>query len=282
MLHHRYFTTTAIATLTLTCTHLIASQMTGNIAYAADLTEEFDKKHKECLERIAEDSEAALEDAMIWRSEGGGRRAKHCEAMALFALGHESEAAHRLDKLAKASDGGSPEMRANFYAEAANFWLAEGNLEKAYLSASAGLDLKKDHLDLRIARARSYALNKRYDYAEIDLTSVLVFESDHVSALRYRADARLNQNKLDAALADIEKAMTLAPDNVETAVMRGRIKEAIRLKQSDKGEENTSPQEMDILPKTNTLSEQNLLDKTKKDASDTTETSLENKIENEL
>ena len=30
---------------------------------------------------------------MIWQDEGGGRRAKHCVAMSLFALGHEVEAA---------------------------------------------------------------------------------------------------------------------------------------------------------------------------------------------
>ena len=44
---------------------------------------------------------------MIWQDEGGGRRAKHCVAMSLFALGHEVEAAARLDALAIASDGGT-------------------------------------------------------------------------------------------------------------------------------------------------------------------------------
>lgn len=213
------------STTTLTLLALLSTN-----AKAVDLTTEFDEKHKQCLESIAEDSELALEEAMIWRSEGGGRRAKHCEAMALFALGHEDEAAHRLDTLAQASDGGSPNMRANFYAEAANFWLASENAEKAYSSATAGLDIQKDHIDLRIARARSYAMAGRYDYAEIDLSSVLVFDAKHVDALRYRADARLKQDKYDAALADIEKALDLDIENVETAIVRGRIKEAIRLK----------------------------------------------------
>ena len=90
-------------------------------SFAADLTEEFDAKHKECLERIAQDNQLAFEEAMIWQDEGGGRRAKHCVAMALYALGHEDEAANRLDSLAMASDGGTKLMRADFYAEAANF-----------------------------------------------------------------------------------------------------------------------------------------------------------------
>lgn len=230
MLNHIYITTATLAVLALFAGH----------AKAADLTSDFDQKHKACLERIAEDSELALEDAMVWRSEGGGRRAKHCEAMALFALGHEDEAANRLDTLAKASDGGSPSMRANFYAEAANFWLASENPTKAYSSSTAGLEIAKNHIDLRIARARSYAMSGRYDFAETDLTSVLFFDAEHVDALRYRADARLQQDKLSEALTDIEKALSLDFENVETAVVRGRIKEAIRLKGRDDTSEASS------------------------------------------
>ena len=61
----------------------------ASTASAADLTAEFDAKHKACLERIAVDNDLAYEEAMIWQDEGGGRRAKHCVAMALYALGHE-------------------------------------------------------------------------------------------------------------------------------------------------------------------------------------------------
>lgn len=201
----------------------IAQEIKGD-----SLTSSFDKKHETCLERIAIDPDLAFEEAMIWRTEGGGRRAKHCVAMALFALGHESEAAHRLDKLAIAADGGSPTMRANFYSEAANFWLAAKEPHKAYQSASDGLKLKKDHIDLRISRARAYASQGHYDYAEIDLTSALVFDANNADALRYRADAHLNQNDLDQALIDIEKALSINPESVETALLRGQIKEKIR------------------------------------------------------
>ena len=198
-------------------------------ALAEDLTVEFDQRHAECLESIAKDAEKAYEDALFWDDEGGGRRAKHCVAMALFALGQEKQAAFKLDQLAKASDGGSPAMRANFYSEAANFWLAANESEKAYASASAGLEIAYEHIDLRIARARAYALYDRYDYAETDLTSVLVLDPNHSDAYRYRADARFKLDKLDEAKNDIEKALDLDPTSVETAVLRGQINEAIRL-----------------------------------------------------
>jgi len=207
---------------------LIAGLAFSSPSKAEDLTGVFDARHKTCLERIAEDNELAFEEAMIWQDEGGGRRAKHCVAMALYSLGHEDEAANRLDTLAKASDGGTPGMRADFYSEAANFWLVANKPDRAYKSATAGLDLKIDHLDLRIARARAYAMSGYYEYAEMDLSSVLGFNPKHASALRYRADARLQQGKLSEAKADIENALAYDPTVVETALLRGHINEAIR------------------------------------------------------
>jgi tetratricopeptide (TPR) repeat protein len=210
-------------------TLLLSLPLIASSAYGADLTVEFDAKHKDCLERIAVDNDLAYEEAMIWQDEGGGRRAKHCVAMALYALGHEDEAAKRLDALAMASDGGTKLMRADFYAEAANFWLVDGQADRAYKSASEGLKLRKDHVDLRIARARAYALLERYDYAETDLTSVLKFSPNNADALRYRADTKMKQGRLDEASIDIERALRADPTKVETALLRGQIREAIRL-----------------------------------------------------
>jgi len=220
--------------IALSATAIIAMSFLPTLAYGADLTAAFDTKHAECLERIAVDADLAFEEAMIWRDDGGGRRAKHCEAMALFAVGHTEEAAFRLDKLAKAADGGTPAMRADFYSEAANFWLVAEKPNEAYQSATDGLALNKEHIELRIARARAYALLGRYDYAEIDLTSALVFAPNHASALRYRADARHHQDKLTNAKADIEHSLRINPASIETAVLRGKINESIRLAKTAK------------------------------------------------
>lgn len=197
-------------------------------AYSEDLTSQFDQKHHDCLQRIAEDSELAFEEAMIWVDDGGGRRAKHCVAMALYARGHEAEAAHRLDNLAKASDGGTSEMRADFFSEAANFWLVAEKPDRAYKSATDGLTLKVNHIDLRIARARAYAMSGYYEYAETDLTSVLVFDPKHAAALRYRADTKFQQGRLNEAKIDIENSLAYDSASVETALLRGKINEAIR------------------------------------------------------
>ena len=205
-------------------------------AQAADMTEEFDTRHKACLEKISEDADLAFEEAMIWQNDGGGRRARHCVAMALFAVGHKEEAAARLEELAKSPDGGSPAMRANFYLEATNFWLLANKPDEAYTSATSGLKVSESFHDLRIARARAYALMERYDYAETDLSSVLAFEPDHAAALRYRADARRKQGKLQLAKADIEASLKSDPESVETALVRGEINESIRLFEATKAQ----------------------------------------------
>ncbi|MGB0908283.1 MAG: tetratricopeptide repeat protein, partial [Maricaulaceae bacterium] len=141
--------------------------------------------------------------------------------------------------VAVAPDGGTKKMRADFYAEAANFWLL-GNLPKeAYASATAGLKLRKDHVGLRVARARAYALLGRFDYAEIDLTSALVYAPENVDALRYRADARRNIGNLQDAKDDIDKAISLDYTSFETAVVRGEILEALRAQDAEKTDTDT-------------------------------------------
>jgi len=198
-------------------------------AQAGNKTAAFDAKHKTCLEQIAVDAELAYEDAMIWRNDGGGRRARHCEAMALFALGHKEEAAHRLDQLGGMVGRLSPKMRKNYYLEAANFWLMSEETRKAYDSATAGLDIDQADTGLRIARARVYALLDRYKDSETDLTTALAYEPNNAAALRYRADARKRLDKLALAKSDIDRAMILDPKSVETALIRGQIIEAQRL-----------------------------------------------------
>lgn len=195
---------------------------------------DFEARHKVCLEKIADDAELAYEDAMIWQDEGGGRRARHCVAMTLFALGHADEAAFRLDKLAKSPDGGSPEMRVGYYVEAADMWINAELPRKAYDSATEGLKIIKTDVNLRIARARAYAAMGRWDYAEIDLTNALGYEPDNPRALRYRADARKRQNKLALAKADIDRALIYDGQNVDTLLVRGEINEAMRLAELEK------------------------------------------------
>ena len=199
----------------------------ANSAYAENV--DFNAKHENCLEKISEDADEAYEDALAWQSEGGGRRARHCVALALSALGHPGEAASRLEKIATAPDGGTSEMRAGFYAQAADLWLDAGEPNKAHDAASAGLEKARSHLDLRIVRARAYGALGHWDYALTELTSALAFHPDNARALRARADVYLQKNELEMAKADIESSVGADDTNIETLLLRGKINEAIRI-----------------------------------------------------
>jgi predicted Zn-dependent protease len=78
-------------------------------------------------------------------------------------------------------------------------------------------------------------MEKDLEEAETELSRVLMHHENHAEALRYRADVRLRQDRLDAAKTDIEASLTADPQSVETALLRGRINEAIRLSESDDG-----------------------------------------------
>ncbi len=192
--------------------------------------DDFDARHDACLTAIASDADVTYEDALIWKNDGGGRRARHCVAMALFALGHKQEAANRLEAMGAEIGSGTPQMRADRYTESADFWLASGDDMNAVRAAGSALDLSPKHLGARLTRARAYAQMERWDYAETDLTSALVYYPGNAQALRYRADARRRQGKLSAALADAEQSLRYDPKSVESALVRGEIREALRVK----------------------------------------------------
>ena len=191
----------------------------------------FDQRHAACLELIADDAEVAFETALTWKSRGGGHRARHCEAMSLWALGQEREAAARLDALAEGfpTDAGYTvnQWRLDYRTAAAQSWLQGGEFDRAYTSATAALDADPSDPEARITRARVYFALDRVRDAETDLTSLLSFHPEHAEGLRYRADARLRMGDLDAALRDIEDSLA-HETTVDSALVRGHILEAIR------------------------------------------------------
>ena len=209
---------------------LAASPLSAHANPVLDPDTGFDVRHKLCLEAIAEDAEAAFETAMTWVGRGGGHRARHCEAMALFTLGQEEEAGYRLDTLVAElpADGGREveKLRRNYSVEAAQSWLQAGRLDHAWQSATTALEIEPAHAPARITRARIYFALDRIADAETDLTSVLAFHPEHAEALRFRADARLRQGELEDALEDAELSLSLEP-TVETALIRGHIREAM-------------------------------------------------------
>ena len=198
------------------------------LAFAQEAPTAFDIRHETCLDRITDDPEQAYEAALRWQDEGGGWRAQHCIAMSLFGLGRTNMAAYRMEQIARAPHSVTDSHKADYFYEAANFWLIDEDHERANNASSAGIELRAEHLDLLIARARAHAGLKDYAAAETDLNRVLKLAPTRADAYRYRADLHRRTDDLKAALRDIEKSLVLDDTQVETAILRGHIREDIR------------------------------------------------------
>ena len=182
-----------------------------------------------CIARIDVDAEEAYEDALAWSFEGNRPGARQCVALALIALGQEDEGAARLEELANASDGGTMEQRALYLTQAGNAWLVAGAPEAAIVTLTNALKIMPNEPNLLVDRASAQILLGKWSEAIKDLDKALEALPGLAAAHQLRAEARLNMNDLEPALADVKAAMAAEPDNIDTLVLRGRIREAIRL-----------------------------------------------------
>jgi Flp pilus assembly protein TadD len=85
--------------------------------------------------------------------------------------------------------------------------------------------------DMRIDRARAYAMEGDFRAAEEDLSAALDLRPNDPLALRLRATARMNQRAFQLAEADALQALTLATnedDRVDAALVLGHVRESIR------------------------------------------------------
>ena len=186
-------------------------------------------RYRDCLRLVSADPDQAFDQAMEWRTNGGGAAARHCEALALVELRLYGDAAARLGDLADAPDAGETEDRAALLAQAGNAWLLAGSGENAVIALTAALDLVPGDNGFLVDRARAHAAVENFSAAEADLTQALTVKPDDADALVLRAGARRAQGNLEGAGEDISRAVALKPDGPFALVERG----AIRLAQGD-------------------------------------------------
>tara|TARA_R110001599_G_scaffold1980_4_gene10343 strand:- start:11561 stop:12235 length:675 start_codon:yes stop_codon:yes gene_type:complete len=182
-----------------------------------------------CIAHIDENAEEAYEDALAWSFEGNRPGARQCVALSLIALGQEAEGAARLEELANATDGGTLEQRALYLTQAGNAWLVAGAPEAAIVTLSNALKIIPNDPNLLVDRASAHIMLDQWTHAISDLDAALESSPGFGTAHHLRAEARLNTGDLDLALSDVKAAMTAEPDNIDTLVLRGRVREAIRL-----------------------------------------------------
>jgi tetratricopeptide (TPR) repeat protein len=210
---------------------LLLSLLVAAAPSAFAQTEE--QRLEQCIDQIDKDAEVAYQDGLSWLAKGNRPAARHCTALALIALGQEAEGAARLEELANAPDAGGLEERGVYLAQSGNAWLMAGLPDQAIVTLTNAMKLRPDDGELYKDRARAYVLQKKWDEAGKDLDSAIQLSAGNAEAFRLRGHVLLKLNRLDDAWKDVETAMRLAPKDIDVIVLRGDVREAMRLAGKD-------------------------------------------------
>lgn len=182
-----------------------------------------------CIARLEDDPEGAYEDGLAWTNEGNRPLARQCTALALIALGHAAEGAARLETLANAENAGGVRQRVIFLTQAGNAWILAGAFEAALVTLDNAIRLSPYDPELKVDRAAALVELERWSEAVEDLDAIQNQLPLNKDILKLRAEAHLNLENFEQAEQDINAAMHLDLQDVQTLVLRGRIREAKRL-----------------------------------------------------
>lgn len=188
------------------------------------------ERHQACITKIDTDAKGAYEDALQWMTSSGDRpAARHCAALALIELGQPAEGAIRLEDLANAKDSGAIEARAVYLAQSGNAWLLAKKPDAAIVTLTNAMKLQPGDADLLKDRARAFIMKKEWEDAGADLDAANKIAPRDDEALRLRAGVLKELKRYDEAWGDVSTAMAIAPTDVKNVVVRGDIREAMRL-----------------------------------------------------
>lgn len=177
-------------------------------------------RYADCMQKVETSPKEAFDLADAWAAMGGGEPAKHCSAAALLKLGLATDAAERLEALAKAS-AQEDDIRAHMLDQAGQAWAEAKNWDRANAAQSAALALAPKSVDLWVSRARTRAQALNYGLAVDDLNQALKRDPKNVEALVLRGSAYRFLDAQDLALADLDAAVKLDPTNPSARLERG-------------------------------------------------------------
>ncbi len=210
----------------------LAVAVTGAPARATDLPVENPRAaYEQCITLTRQRPQAAFGAAVAWEGLGGGEPARHCAAVALFALGEYPDAAQRFETLARDSRQGLP-LRLEMLAQAGSAWLSAGRPGRAEAVFDSALTLAERPeaeaeagrlANLYIDRATARSDQGRDRAAADDLTRALQLRPNDVDALALRATARRRADDLEGADADARAALAQAPDHPAALLEKGNV-----------------------------------------------------------
>ncbi|HEX7776106.1 MAG TPA: hypothetical protein VF449_06220 [Parvibaculum sp.] len=197
-------------------------------AFAADAAPAEPGDYDVCVSMIDKAADKALAYAKAWEPHAGQDKlaALHCEALALSALGRDVDAANLFDEVAAALSAAPNDAQADAYTQAANAWLIAGDMTKARAAMDNAVTLQRTPAHL-MDRAQVRALAKDWDGVRSDTGEVLAELPSDADALALRSTALSELGYPKAALADGERAASIAPHNLDALLARGRARAAM-------------------------------------------------------
>jgi tetratricopeptide (TPR) repeat protein len=177
-----------------------------------------------CLNMLPTDPSGAGDFAESWALRGGGEAATHCLALSKVELGEAERGAEMLQTLATDSHGNNA-ARAAIYSQADQAWFMAGEPGQALTSATQGLLLSSDDVDLLMDRAIAAGNLDLYQDALDDLTHALDLDPHRPDALVMRAASWRHLGHLDLAQDDIDRALALNHDSAEALLERGILRQ---------------------------------------------------------
>jgi tetratricopeptide (TPR) repeat protein len=179
-----------------------------------------------CIQLTKLKPEQAVELAGKWIAIGGGDAAHHCQALAMIGMQNYGEGASRLEELAQKSKQ-EPQMRAAMLEQAGQAWMLQGEPQRAYEADTAGLKLampgSSEQVILLVDRSAALAEGAQYKEAIADLDAALKISPDNGDALAFRASAHRHLGELDLAFADADQAVKKNAKNITALLERGLI-----------------------------------------------------------
>lgn len=196
---------------------------------SADIARTEQQRLNACIEKADTHPTEAYEDSLAWLSSGNRPKARYCNAVALLALEKFEEGAARLEALANAPDPIALDDRALYMTQAGNAWLTANYPDAAVTAFTAALNMQRGNPELYKDRAAAYLALERWMEGVDDLNAALELVPTDPEALSMRARAHLETENYDAAMGDMQDALRQDPENLDILVLRGEIREAIRI-----------------------------------------------------
>ncbi|MBT4489351.1 MAG: tetratricopeptide repeat protein [Rhodospirillaceae bacterium] len=191
---------------------------------AAEMSIDHKRQYRSCITLTYREPWKAFDAAEAWAALNGGAAARHCAALALLEAKQFDRAAQRLEALASALPPEHSPSPGDVMAQAANVWLLGGRLELALQAIDLALQYHPDNPSHLIDRARISAEQGSHAAALADLDRAVVLLPDDDDAAAFRASALRQLNRPEEAMRAINRALAINPNNPSARLERGILR----------------------------------------------------------